>query len=422
MFLSRLRTITAFVAACLVAILASAVLISTLPGAALSSQDDGGSRKTGEAGDVVAYTVKRSDFVRTTTQPGTVEAFESVNIAPKFSGYLKKLNVDIGDAVEHGQVLAEIDAPEVVAEENKAQTVVEQAITRLASARAAVTVAHAVLEAEKARADAIAATVSRHESILKYREKALNRLQGLAAEKAVERRLVDEAEENCEVARSALSEAKSQTITAKADIEKATAKLVATRAEIEVAKADIHVAQAELENATAVAGYTRIVSPWDGIVTKRGYHVGDFVRSGELGAPMPLLSLIQTGKVKVIVEVPDRDAPYLDKGDRAVVKIDALGGRTYQGAIAHGPGPGPCCSDCQGGDRPQERGWSPAAGPVRNGYRRTSESTRCSVNSSVGSDRANFGRCSGLLSYRQRACGPGPNQDRRGEWQSHGSA
>ncbi len=36
----------------------------------------------------------------------------------------------------------------------------------------------------------------------------------------------------------------------------------------------------------------------------------------------------------MIVDVPDLDAPYLDKGDRAIVKIDALGGRAYQGAIA----------------------------------------------------------------------------------------
>ena len=44
------------------------------------------------------------------------------------------------------------------------------------------------------------------------------------------------------------------------------AKLVAARSDIEGAKADIHLAQAELENASALAGYTKIVSPWDGIV------------------------------------------------------------------------------------------------------------------------------------------------------------
>jgi len=334
MFLSRLKTIAAFVAACRAAILAAVILISALPGTALSGQDDIGTRNTGEAQDVVTYTIRRSDFLRATTQPGTVEAFESVTITPKFSGYLRTLNVDIGDAVKRGQVLAEIDAPEVVAEQNKAQAVVEQSIARLASARAVVTVAHASLEADKAKTDADAATVSWLESILRYRQKSLERLRGLAAQNSVERRLVDEAEENVEAAMSALTEAKAQVVTAKAGIEKAMAKLVAARSGVEGARADIHVAQAELENVSAVAGYTRIVSPWDGIVTRRGYHVGDYVRSGDLGGRVPLLSLIQTGKVKVIVDVPDLDAPYLDKGDRAIVRIDALGGRAYQGAIA----------------------------------------------------------------------------------------
>ena len=56
---------------------------------------------------------------------------------------------------------------------------------------------------------------------------------------------------------------------------------------------------------------------------------------------MPLLTLIQTGKVKVIVDVPDLDAPYLDKGDRAIVKIDALGDELTRGrsrtALAQDP-------------------------------------------------------------------------------------
>src|SRR5947209_13150493 len=46
-------------------------------------------------------------------QPGSVHAFESVNLRPKVSGFLKKLNVDIGDRVKRGQVLATIDVPEL---------------------------------------------------------------------------------------------------------------------------------------------------------------------------------------------------------------------------------------------------------------------------------------------------------------------
>ena len=69
---------------------------------------------------------------------------------------------------------------------------------------------------------------------------------------------------------------------------------------------------------------TRVVSPWDGIVTRRGYHVGDFVRSGDAATAAPLLTVSETRKMRVIVGVPDADSPYLDKGDRAIVRFDAL--------------------------------------------------------------------------------------------------
>src|SRR5438067_2011451 len=48
---------------------------------------------------------------RTTVQPGSVQAFESVQLYAGVSGYLKTLNVDIGDRVTKGQILAQVDVP-----------------------------------------------------------------------------------------------------------------------------------------------------------------------------------------------------------------------------------------------------------------------------------------------------------------------
>jgi HlyD family secretion protein len=48
---------------------------------------------------------------------------------------------------------------------------------------------------------------------------------------------------------------------------------------------------------------------------------------------VPLFTIIQTGKVRIVVQVPDRDASYLDKGDPATFRVDARGGREYKGTI-----------------------------------------------------------------------------------------
>jgi RND family efflux transporter MFP subunit len=263
-----------------------------------------------------------------------VEAFESANLAPKLSGYLKNLNVDIGDAVRRGQVLAEVDAPETVAERCKAEAMVERASARLATAKAAVMVARASLAAEKAKADAAGASVQTADARLQYQGKSTRRLRELASRNAVERNLIDEAESRLEAAKSDLASARAQEVTAKASIQEASAKLVAAESDVREAEADLHVAQADLGKALAVAESARIVAPWDGVVTGRGYDVGDYVRSGDAGGPAPLLTLVKTGIMRVVVHVPDMDAPYLNKGDRATVRFDSLRGRVYHVIIA----------------------------------------------------------------------------------------
>jgi RND family efflux transporter MFP subunit len=283
---------------------------------------------------VIAYTIGRSDFQRTTEQPGTVEAFEWVDVAPKLSGYLTHLNVDIGDSVKRGQVLAEIQAPELVAEQRKAQALVEHANAKVVTAKAAVMVAQASLEAAKAKAEAVSAGLGGAESSLRYREQMLKRLKSLAARNAVEHHLVDEAEGNVEVAKSSLAEAKAQMVAARASIQEAMAKLVTAKSDVGEAEANLHIAHAELERALAMTSYTKIVSPWDGIVTRRDSHAGNFVRSGEMGGSAPLFTLMKTGKVRVVVHVPEVDAPYLDNGDRATVRMDSLRGRVYSGVVA----------------------------------------------------------------------------------------
>ena len=47
-----------------------------------------------------------------------------------------------------------------------------------------------------------------------------------------------------------------------------------------------------------------------------------------------MLVIMKTDKMRVVVEVPDRDVPLLDKGDQVTVRIDAIGDRVYQGTIA----------------------------------------------------------------------------------------
>lgn len=62
---------------------------------------------------VNVVTVKRDDKPKDLTLPGNVEAFQETIIYPRANGYVKSWKADIGDDVQQGQLLAEIETPEV---------------------------------------------------------------------------------------------------------------------------------------------------------------------------------------------------------------------------------------------------------------------------------------------------------------------
>src|SRR5262245_26531643 len=115
-----------------------AIVVAVVAGGALGF---GYIRHRASAGDVPTATDRpaRVEVVKPTMLasdhaldlPGTVRPLEETKIYPRVSGYVKKWNVDIGDKVTAGQVLAEIEAPELAAQ-------AVQARAQLAQAQAAV--------------------------------------------------------------------------------------------------------------------------------------------------------------------------------------------------------------------------------------------------------------------------------------------
>jgi multidrug efflux pump subunit AcrA (membrane-fusion protein) len=64
--------------------------------------------------DVVVVAPAREDIVREVVLPASVEAFETTTLYSKVSGYLGRIEVDIGDRVGRGQLVAKIEVPEIV--------------------------------------------------------------------------------------------------------------------------------------------------------------------------------------------------------------------------------------------------------------------------------------------------------------------
>ncbi len=124
--------------------------------------------------------------------------------------------------------------------------------------------------------------------------------------------------------------------TAKAQREEALAKQEQAEADLKAAEADVRVNEANLKKAQVFLDYTKLNSPYDGVVIARGeaVHPGAFIQSAVQGVGEPLLTVARDDVMRTIIPVPDRDVPYCDLGDPVIVRVDAMGGREFKGVVS----------------------------------------------------------------------------------------
>ncbi len=116
---------------------------------------------------------KRGEIVRRVTLPGNVMAYQEATLYAKVAGYLKTINVDKGDTVKKGETIAEIEAPEMLADLVKAEAEAEAAqldykrVTE-AQKKASDLVMPQTVDAAKAKSGVAVAGVQRIETLLSY--------------------------------------------------------------------------------------------------------------------------------------------------------------------------------------------------------------------------------------------------------------
>ena len=116
---------------------------------------------------------KRGEIVHKVTLPGNVMAYQEATLYAKVAGYLKTINVDKGDSVKEGELLAEIEAPEMLADLIKAKAEAEAAqldYKRVTDAqkKASDLVVPQTVDAAKAKSGVAVAGLQRIETLLSY--------------------------------------------------------------------------------------------------------------------------------------------------------------------------------------------------------------------------------------------------------------
>ncbi|HBI42679.1 MAG TPA: efflux RND transporter periplasmic adaptor subunit [Planctomycetales bacterium] len=274
---------------------------------------------------------------RTSKGPGSVQSFESAELVAGASGYLKTQTVDIGDRVTTGQVLAKVDVPDLDKQVKRHRAAVEAAQAHVTQMDAHVVSAQADVSAAKAEVVRAQAAITSTHAKAVFRGKQFRRMQDLynaGRNPVIDERLVDEHQDDRDAAVAAEDEAHATLAKANAMVAAADAKVLQAQADVVAAAADVKVAKAEVEKAQVMVQFATITSPYTGVITYRAMDPGGYVRAATDGGSRPLLTVERTDKMRVVFQMPDRDVPYCNVGNRAVVEIDALPGPPLEAKVS----------------------------------------------------------------------------------------
>jgi RND family efflux transporter MFP subunit len=251
----------------------------------LQGCDSGGRAKVeaDSAAEVGVVTVSRKDLSDTLQIASEFLPFQEVNVYAKVSGYIRKLYVDWGTRVHAGQLLAELEIPELQQQLELDQAAVRRAEHDLARAKEEVNQANSKFTVSDL-------TYQRLATVMQTKP-------GLVAQEEV-----DIANGKNEEARAGVSAAKSS----EAAAEQALA-----------------IAKAALEKDRALYAYSRISAPFDGVVTEITAYTGALLPAGTSSnkGDQALLHLSQNNLLRLVIPVPERALTDIRLGEPVVVEV-----------------------------------------------------------------------------------------------------
>jgi membrane fusion protein (multidrug efflux system) len=218
---------------------------------------------------------RRGEMLETVELPGDLVGFYETALHAKVTGYLQSIAVDKGDIVKAGQILANIEVPELQSNLNQAK---------------------ATMQMQKVTYD------------------RLRRVQ------------------------------------------QSDARLV-SQEDVDIARAKYEEAEASAETLSTMLSYTKIVAPFDGVITGRFADPGALIRAGggDIGVDEtsglvspgategagghrsgggPILTLADIDKLRVYIYVPEASYPFIRRGTGAELRFDEFPGRTFKGVVA----------------------------------------------------------------------------------------
>ena len=229
--------------------------------------------------------VRREDVTQDLVREAELRPYQEIDVHAKVAGYVITLPVDIGDQVTNGQLLAQLEIPELRDELEGAGAAHKRNIEEVARADAAYADAHQLYDR-------------------------------LARVRQTDPALV-----------------------AAQDLESAHARDLVAASTLSAAKAQVDVSKAELHRLQSLVDYSRITAPFQGVVTRRYADMGALIQAGTSSSTqtLPVVRLSQNDLLRLSIPLSVSYVAKVHTGDPVDIRVDAMG-VTLTGTIARTSG------------------------------------------------------------------------------------
>jgi len=220
--------------------------------------------------------------------PGSIQAVTEAPVLARADGYVKRRMVDIGDRVTAGQLLLEIEAPEMEEQIDQAKANVQQTQAALAQAEA---------NYQQGKSDTELAKIT------------AERWSSLSTKGVVSRQEND---------------------VYQAQYQSRIANLQSLDKAIAAQRGTLAAGQANVARLQRMQSYLQVKAPFAGVITLRNVDVGALVNTGTT----LLFRVAQTDTLRVYLNVPQTNANSVKTGQRADLTVANLPGRHFSGSVA----------------------------------------------------------------------------------------
>jgi RND family efflux transporter MFP subunit len=279
-----------------VALLIAAVTIAVgLSSCSKAQNAEAENIKTSDAPTVAVTRAGTEDLSQGIVLTAEFKPNQEIDVMAKVAGYVKKINVDVGDHVQEGQLLALIEVPEMADDQARAQSMLNRS------------------QAEVARTKD---ELERAESAHRIAHLSFTRLSEVAKQRAGL------------IAQQEIDDAQSKDLQAEAQVNAAKSNIAAAEQQVQVSSADVQKLKTLFE-------YTRVTAPFSGLVTKRYADTGSMIQAGISSSTqvMPVVKLSENTLLRLIFPVPESAVPTVRVGQHVEVRVPTLN-RSFPGRVA----------------------------------------------------------------------------------------